>query len=147
MNLPDQATLLEDFQKTKTALEAMTAERDTALSLATERESTLQAVTAERDNARLNVTKLEGERDQVAADLTTARQTIGTLTADRDSALKAKTDAEAQLTDFNAKVASEVRRLGLAKTPAPTAADNTKPKTATERVLEAKGVTSLAEIK
>jgi hypothetical protein len=80
--------------------------------------------------------------------LANARADVTQLTAERDAAVAAKAAAEAQLTDFNARVAAEVKRLGLSRTPAgPDPAGSAGRKlTATEQVLAAKGVKTLAEL-
>lgn len=147
MNLPDQSDLLARLGTTETALASVKAElvtlkteHEASSALLQETADRLSAATQERDNARADVTKLTEERDHLAAQLETVK-------AERNAAVNAKTAAEAQLTDFNTRVAAEVNRLGLGKVPAPAfVGKDPKTLTPTERVLMAKGVSSLEEL-
>jgi hypothetical protein len=141
MNLPDQTQLLASLEAARAEAATLTTARDAALSRATDAEARIQTLVTDRDAALARVTREEA----ATAEARRANQAL------QEAATKAASDkaaAEAQLTDFNARVAAEVRRLGLAKAPAPVdpgVADLPK-KTATERVLAAKGVRSLAEL-
>lgn len=93
------------------------------------------------------ITALEGEKGQLTADLATAKQTIGTVTKERDDAKASVTKLEGEKQTVEKAVAAKLVELGIS--------DNGKVKTdpkaeakmtATERVLAAKGVKTLAEL-
>lgn len=147
MDLPDQTELLATLRSAQASMTTLQAElaklkteHEASSALLMETADRLSAATQERDNARADVTKLTEERDHIAAQLEAMK-------AERDAALASKAAAEAQLTDFNTRVAAEVKRLGLGKVPAPLdAGKDPKSLTPTERVLLAKGVSSLEQL-
>lgn len=137
MNIPDQADLLATLKSLEDQVATLTTERDAALQRATASDASVAELTAARDAAQTRATAAE----QAAA---SAREEAARAT-------QAKAAAESRLTDLNARVAAEVKRLGLARTPAgPDPLADAAPArrlTATERVLAAKGLRSLAELK
>lgn len=135
MQLPDQADLLARLQQAETQLAAMKADQEASNALLLDAQAALKRIESERDAAKTRAQ--QAEQDAAAAK------------ALAEQAMAAKAIAEAQLTDFNARVAAEIKRLGLSRTPAPSdsqAGKREEDLTATEKVLRAKGVASLADL-
>jgi chromosome segregation ATPase len=142
MQLPDQADLLARLQAAEAQRTALTTELAT---LKTDQEASSALLLEAQDTIK----RLEGEREAALARAQQAEAAAVAARALTERAVAEKAAAEAQLTDFNARVAAEVQRLGLARTPAPSDAAAGKREedlTPTEKVLRAKGVSSLAEL-
>jgi chromosome segregation ATPase len=125
----DQTDVIALNERLTTDLANAVKERDEA-------RKSLAALTTERDDAKATAQTITGERDQARADLTK-------MTAERDAL--AKTDR-----DFNARLAAEMAKHGIRpdamKAATSTPEEPKKAMTATERVLAAKGVKTLAEL-
>lgn len=142
MQLPDQADLLARLQAAEAQRTALTTELTTL-------KADQEASGALLLEAQGTIKRLEGERDAALARAQQAEAAAVAARALTERAVAEKAAAEAQVTDFNTRVAAEVKRLGLSRTPAPSealAGKREEDLTPTEKVLRAKGVSSLAEL-
>lgn len=138
--MKDQNDILDENEK----LTAKVAAYEETIKIATENIAKLTADLAAA-NEKLALLEANGE---------SARNSIAVISQERDAAvternvIKAENEKlSADMEDFNRKVAAKVAELGISKTAvsAPPVPASVK-LTATEKVLEARGVTSLNDL-
>lgn len=131
---PDQKDILAQIETLTAELTASRASLVTA-------SASIATLTSERDAARTALAAVTGERDSV-------KTALASITGERDTL---KAENQKLISDklvFEAAVAAKVATLGIVQKPdtKSDASPNGKPLTITERILKAKGVSSLAEL-
>lgn len=130
----DQADLL-------TQVETLTESLKTANASLTTANSALAAMTGERDGLKTKLATAEGSVSALTSERDTLKADKATLEAEN---AKLKSEKES----FDTKLASELAKHGIRKEALKTGAENKsdKPMTATEKLLAARGVSSIDEL-
>jgi len=132
-NIPDQDDVLAINERLKADNTRLTGELAAANELLETAQADLNTATQRSADLAARVATLEVATKVAGEELTRLKAENATLTA--------------KMADFNKAVAAEVRKLGLNPTPAEhKEAPADKDLTPTQRVLLAKGVSSLAEL-